>query len=117
MNESPLELSEKAQELSRFIAEKSEIVAGYEIAYRQSQTELKRAQGKAAFRLKGSATPSVIKMCIENDSGVIEASDKEQAAFALMTMGKAELDGLTAQFQAAKECLKLRIQEMQTFRA
>ena len=116
MDLSPSELSEQCVALSEEIQDKTRIVADYEIAFRAAQTETKRAVAKATVRLKGTATPSIIKTMADNDSGVIEAQDKEQAAFAILTIGKAEVDGMTARFQALKKALDLKIEEIKAFR-
>lgn len=53
----------------------------------------------------------------DSDGLVIEAQDAEQTAFAVLTTGKAELDGLTAEvLQAAKKALDMKIEELKAFK-
>ena len=112
----PGELSRQCQALAAEISDRTRTVADYEIAYRQSQIELKRAIAKYTVRQKGVATPSVLKIMADSDGAVIEAQDKEQTAFAILTVGKAEVEGMTARFQAAKHALNLKIEEIRAFR-
>ena len=113
---SPSELSEQCVALSEEIQDRARTVAEYEINFRAAQTETKRAIAKATIRLKGTATPSIIKTMADADGGVIEAQDKEQAAFSILTIGKAEIEGMTARFQALKKALDLKIEEIKAFR-
>lgn len=113
---SPSELSEQCVALSEEIQDKTRIVADYEITFRAAQTETKRAVAKFTVRQKGVATPSVLKIMADSDGLVIEAQDKEQKAFAVLTIGKAEVDGMTARFQALKKALDLKIEEIKAFR-
>ena len=113
---SPSELSQQCVDLSEEIQDKTRIVAEYEIAFRAAQTETKRAIAKFTVRQKGVATPSVLKIMADSDGLVIEAQDKEQAAFATLTIGKAETDGMTARFQALEKALDLKIEEIKAFR-
>ena len=113
---SPSELSEQCVALSEEIQDRARTVAEYEINFRAAQTEVKRAIAKATIRLKGTATPSIIKTMTDADGGVIEAQDKEQAAFTVLTLGKGELDGMVGRFQALKKSLDLKIAEIQAFK-
>lgn len=113
----PGDLSRQCVALADEISERTRTAAEYEIAYRQAQIELKRAVAKYTVRQKGIATPSVLKIMADSDGLVIEAQDKEQAAFAVMTLGKAEIEGMTARFQAAKKSLDMKIEEMRSFRS
>ena len=112
----PGELSRQCQALAAEISDRTRTVADYEIAYRQTQIELKRAVAKFTVRQKGVATPSVLKIMADSDGAVIEAQDKEQLAFAVLTIGKAEIDGMTATFQAMKQAVNLKIEEIRAFR-
>lgn len=112
MDLTPLQLSEQCQAWALELSDKCLVVASYEVKNKEALLELKRAQAKATLAIKGTAQPSVIKIMIENDTGVIEAADKELAASALVLVGQAELKGLEAKFQAAKKCLEMKIQEM-----
>lgn len=116
MDALPGELSRQCQALAAEISDRTRTVADYEIAYRQAQIETKRAIAKATVRLKGTATPIIIKCLCDGDGAVIEAQDREQTAFALMTLGKAELEGMTARFQASKKALDMKIEEVRNFR-
>lgn len=113
---SPSELSQQCVELSEEIQDKTRIVAEYEIAFRAGQTETKRAIAVATVRMKGTGTPSIIKVMADADGAVIAAQDKEQEKFALLTLGKAELEGMVARFQALKKALDLKIEEIKAFR-
>ena len=112
MDLTPLQLSEQCQAWALELSDKCLVVASYEVKNKEALLELKRAQAKATLAIKGTAQPSVIKIMIENDTGVRETADKQLAAEALLIIGKAELDGIEAKFQAAKQCLQLKIQEM-----
>ena len=116
MDQSPSELSAQCVALSEEIQDRTRTVADYEIAFRAAQTEVKRAVAIATVRMKGTGTPSVVKVMADADGQVIAMQDKEQAAFALVTIGKAELDGMTARFQALKKALDLKIEEIKAFR-
>ena len=116
MDQSPSELSSYCVKLAEEIEARSLTIAGYEIAFRQAQIETKRAIAKYTVRQKGVATPSVLKIMADSDGLVIEAQDAEQKAFAVLTTGKAELDGLTARFQAAKKALDMKIEELKAFK-
>lgn len=116
MDKSPSELSQECVALSEEIQDRTRTVADYEIAFRAAQIELKRAIAKYTVRQKGVATPSVLKIMADSDGLVIDAQDKEQAVFAIMTVGKAEIDGMTARFQALKKALDLKIEEIKAFR-
>lgn len=112
----PGELSRQCVALAEEISERTRTVAEYEIAYRAATVEVKRAIAKATVRLKGTATPSVIKCLCDGDGAVIDAQDREQHAFAVLTIGKAELDGMTARFQASKKALDMAIEELKAFK-
>ena len=116
MDQLPGDLSRQCQALADEISARTRTVAEYEIAYRQKQIELKRAVAKYTVRQKGVATPSVLKIMADSDGAVIEAQDKEQEAFALLTLGRAEVDGMTARFQASKQALNMKIEEIRAFR-
>jgi uncharacterized small protein (DUF1192 family) len=60
--------------------------------------------------------PSLAKMAAEDDEAVKVAQDDMQAAEALLIMGKAELDGVIAMFQAAKKRAELMREEVRAFR-
>ena len=116
MDNLPGDLSRQCQSLAAEISDRTRTVAEYEIDYRQSQIDLKRAIAKYTVRQKGIATPSVLKIMADSDGAVIEAQDKEQQAFAVLTIGKAEVEGMTARFQAAKKALDMKIEEVRNFR-
>lgn len=116
MDKSPSEISSECVALSEEIQDRTRTVADYEITFRAAQTETKRAIAKFTVRQKGVATPSVLKIMADSDGLVIEAQDKEQTAFATLTIGKAEIDGMTARFQALKKALDLKIEEIKAFR-
>ena len=113
---SPSELSEQCVALSEEIQDRTRTVADYEIAFRAAQTETKRAIAKFTVRQKGVATPSVLKIMADSDGAVIEAQDREQKAFATLTIGKAKIEGMTARFQALKKALDLKIEEIKAFK-
>lgn len=116
MDRLPSDLSQHCQDLAAEIEARARTVADYEVDYRQKQIELKRAIAKYTVRQKGVATPSVLKIMADSDGAVIEAQEEEQQAFATVTIGKAELDGLTARFQASKQALVLAIEELKAFK-
>ena len=116
MDQLPGELSCQCVELSEEIQERCRTVAEYENSYSQSRVETKRATAKAIAVLQKSMSPSMAKIVADADEEVIKAQDKEQEALALLTMGKAELDGMTARFQALKKSLELKIEEIRHFR-
>ena len=116
MDNLPGELSRQCVALANEISERTRTVAEYEIAYRQAQIETKWAIAKYIVRQKGVATPSVLKIMANLDGAVIDAQDAEQKAFAILTLGKAELDGMTARFQASKKALDMKIEEVRNFR-
>lgn len=116
MEITPFELSEMVQAVSADLADKTRIVAGYEVKHKAAVLATKRAVASAVVLLKDDARPSMVKLMIENHPLVIEATDKEAESEALLLMGKAELDGLTAQFQGLKKCLELKIEELRCFK-
>jgi len=104
------DLSEQCDALSEILAAKYLIVADYESDHEHAVKLTIRAKAAATGRTKG--TPMVIRMLIENDPQVVDASEKESAAFATLTLGNAEIKGLEARFQAAKHLVQLKIQEL-----
>ena len=106
------ELADQCDALSRLMSEKYLIVADYESAYEHAKKLTIRARASATTRTQG--TPAVVKLLIENDPQVIDASDKESAAFKLLTLGEAEIKGLEAAFQSAKHLVQMRIQELKS---
>lgn len=116
MDNLPGELSRQCVALADEISRISKIISQYEIDFRQATIDVKRAQAKAALRLKGTATPSIIKMLMDGDGQVQESQDAEQSSYAMLVCGKAELEGLTARFQAAKKALDMAIEELKAFK-
>jgi len=106
------ELSDLCDDLSRTLEEKYKIVADYESAHEHAVKLTIRAKAAATARTKG--TPMIVKMLIENDPQVVDASDKESEAFKILTYGNAEIKGLEAMFQSAKHQMQLKIQELRS---
>ena len=112
----PGDLSRQCVALAEEIERVAKYIAQHEIDFRQSTIDVKRAQAKAALRLKGTSTPSIIKMLMDGDGQVQEAQDSEQSSYAMLVCGKAELEGLTARFQAAKKSLDMAMEELKAFK-
>jgi len=104
------DLSDQCDELSKTLEEKYKIVADYESEYEHMVKLTIRARASATARTKGM--PSIVKMLIENDPQVIDASDKESEALTLLNMGNAEIKGLEARFQSAKHLVQLKMAEI-----
>jgi hypothetical protein len=113
----PAQLDELLTELADEVMRLSKIVAEYEIAAKLSTGEYKKTQAKAAVLLKGSGTPSIVKLMIEGQDDVIHALDVLNGDEALYIMGKAEMEGRTAQYQAVKKLIDLKIEEIRAFKA
>lgn len=113
----PAQLDELLSELADEVMRLSKVTAGYEVATKLSAGEYKKAQAKAAVLLKGYGTPSIVKLMIEGQEEVIRALDVLNGDEALYVMGKAELEGRTAQYQAVKKLIDLKIEEIRAFKA
>jgi hypothetical protein len=113
----PAQLDELLAALADEVMKLSKIVAGYEVAAKLSAGEYKKAQAKAAVILSGCGTPSIIKLMIEGQEDVISALDVLNGDEALYIMGKAEMEGRTAQYQAIKKLIDLKVEEIRAFKA
>lgn len=106
--------SESCDEIAKTLEAKYLLIAEYEANYEHAKKILIRAKAAATQRTDGS--PAIVKLLIENDAQVVDASDKESEAYKILQLGQAEIAGLEAKFQAAKHLLQLKIQELRCFR-
>jgi len=113
---SPGELERLVTALSNEVMLKSQMVASYEISFKMADKEYKRALARAVVMNRGEGTPTIVKSMAEASPAVVVAADKLQADEAIYIMGKAELEGREAQYQAAKQVLQLKIQELRSLR-
>ncbi|WP_373325640.1 hypothetical protein [Sporomusa paucivorans] len=113
----PAQLDELLAALTDEVMRLSKVVAGYEVAAKLSAGNYKKAQAKAALLLKGAASPSIVKLIVEGNEDVIQALNIWQGDEALYLMGKAELEGRTAQYQAVKKLIDLKVEELRAFKA
>lgn len=113
----PAQLDQLLTALADEVMKLTRAVAGYETAAKLSVGKYKKAQAKAAFELKQAGSPSVVKMLVEGDETVQAAYDALIADEAIQAMGKAELDGRTAQYQAIKKLIDLKVEELRAFKA
>ncbi len=113
----PAQLDELLSALTDEVMRLSKVIAEYEVRAKLSAGEYKKAQAKAAVLLKDCGTPSVVKLMIEGQENVIRAMDVLNGDEALYVMGKAELEGRTAQYQAVKKLVDLKVEEIRAFKA
>lgn len=113
----PAQLDELLAALADEVMRLSKIVAGYEVQAKLSAGEYKKIQAKVAFLLKSSGTPSIVKLLIEGNDEVVNARKVLEGDEAILIMGKAELDGRTAQYQAVKKLIDLKVEELRAFKA
>ncbi len=113
----PAQLHDLLMALSDEVMKLSRDVAAKEVAAKMSAGKYKMAQAKVAFLLKGTASPSVVKLIVEGNEEVAAARDVLIGDEALYTMAKAELEGRTAQYQGIKKLIDLKVEEIRAFKA
>lgn len=113
----PAQLDQLLTALADEVMNLSKKVAGFEVQSKLSAGAYKKAQAKATFLLKETGTPSMVKTMVEGQEDVVQAFNVWQGDEALHVMGKAELDGRTAQYQAIKKLIDLKVEELRAFKA
>lgn len=116
-NLGPAQLHELLVDLSDEVMKLAKDVAAKEVAVRISTGKYKAAQARASFLLKGTASPSVVKLIVEGNEEVATARDVLIGDEAMHTMAKAELEGRTAQYQGIKKLIDLKVEEIRAFKA
>jgi len=113
---SPGELDGLTTALSNEVARLARLVGIYAVDMKLKEKGYKRKISAAIVLNKGKGTPSIVKCIAEQVDDVLTAGDEYQQAEALYIMGKAELDGREAQYQAAKKLVELKVQEIRNFK-
>jgi len=112
----PIQLQKLCMKLSERIEQLCNVVGGYEVDVSAKAKLYKRAQAQAAVMVDRKIPPSLAKMVIEAEPNVMAAADELEQAEATLILGKAELAGVEAKYQAVKKIIDLKVCEIRNFR-
>lgn len=91
--------------LARYKAEKAEVDGAY-----------KQARAEARFKHRDARPTSLINVLADMDSAVVVALQKQAELDGRVELAQGIYEGLLAQYQAVKQSISLRVEELRTFR-